>query len=177
MSLVNPVAASGTTTSTSEHTINRYYDPSTDQFLSIDPLVATTGQPYVFVNDDPLNAEDPLGDGFWQNLFCAAALSLTLCGEVAAELPTTPSDVAEVITATPEDFEAAADGFRNEVKQIIDEGPAEVDKGEEDVEKAVAVAVEKVSTTIKDVSKELSKIKIPPPPPVPPIRFLPDFGF
>lgn len=41
--------------------INRYYDPSTDQFLSIDPDVATTDQPYVFTNDDPLNAEDPLG--------------------------------------------------------------------------------------------------------------------
>jgi RHS repeat-associated protein len=42
-------------------TINRYYDPSTDQFLSIDPDVATTDQPYVFTNDDPLNAEDPMG--------------------------------------------------------------------------------------------------------------------
>jgi RHS repeat-associated protein len=41
--------------------INRYYDPTTDQFLSIDPDVATTNQPYVFTNDNPLNAEDPLG--------------------------------------------------------------------------------------------------------------------
>lgn len=41
--------------------INRYYDPTTDQFLSIDPDVAETNQPYVFTNDDPLNAEDPLG--------------------------------------------------------------------------------------------------------------------
>jgi hypothetical protein len=43
--------------------INRYYDPTTDQFLSIDPDVAQTDQPYVFTNDDPLNAEDPLGLG------------------------------------------------------------------------------------------------------------------
>lgn len=41
--------------------VNRYYDPTTDQFLSIDPAVATTGQPYVFVNDSPLNSTDPLG--------------------------------------------------------------------------------------------------------------------
>jgi hypothetical protein len=41
--------------------INRYYDPSTDQFLSIDPDVATTDQPYVFTNDNPLNSEDPEG--------------------------------------------------------------------------------------------------------------------
>jgi RHS repeat-associated protein len=41
--------------------LNRYYDPSTDQFLSIDPDVAETGQPYVYTNDDPLNSADPLG--------------------------------------------------------------------------------------------------------------------
>ena len=45
----------------SEGSINRCYDPSADQFLSVDPDVQTTGQPYVFVNDNPLNAEDPLG--------------------------------------------------------------------------------------------------------------------
>ena len=41
--------------------IDRYYDPSTDQFLSVDPDVSLTDQPYVFVNDDPLNAGDALG--------------------------------------------------------------------------------------------------------------------
>ena len=41
--------------------INRYYDSTTDEFMSIDPEVATTDQPYVFTNDDPLNEEDPLG--------------------------------------------------------------------------------------------------------------------
>ncbi len=35
--------------------VNRYYDPTTDQFLSIDPAVASTNQPYVFTNDNPLN--------------------------------------------------------------------------------------------------------------------------
>lgn len=41
--------------------INRYYDPSTDQFLSIDPIVNLTDQPYVFSGDNPLDVEDPLG--------------------------------------------------------------------------------------------------------------------
>jgi uncharacterized protein RhaS with RHS repeats len=50
--------------------INRYYDPATDQFLSIDPDVATTDQPYLFTGDDPLNATDPLG--LW-SLFHAVA--------------------------------------------------------------------------------------------------------
>jgi len=46
--------------------INRYYDPTTDQFLSVDPLVDQTGQPYVFTNDNPLNSTDPLGLVWWQ---------------------------------------------------------------------------------------------------------------
>ena len=33
----------------------------TDQFLSVDPDLAETGQPYAFTGDDPLNATDPLG--------------------------------------------------------------------------------------------------------------------
>jgi hypothetical protein len=41
--------------------VNRYYDPSTDQFMSIDPQVAATNQPYVFANDNPLNLEDADG--------------------------------------------------------------------------------------------------------------------
>ena len=40
---------------------NRYYDPTTDQFLSVDPDVARTNQPYTYVNDSPLNATDPTG--------------------------------------------------------------------------------------------------------------------
>jgi RHS repeat-associated protein len=57
-----PVLGYTVTASTGQiYLINRYYDPTTDQFLSIDPDVATTDQPYVFTNDDPLNAEDPLG--------------------------------------------------------------------------------------------------------------------
>ena len=38
--------------------VNRYYDPSTDQFISVDPKLAETGQPYAFTADDPLNSSD-----------------------------------------------------------------------------------------------------------------------
>ena len=41
--------------------INRYYDPSTAQFLTIDPLVDATGQPYQYASDDPVNGSDPSG--------------------------------------------------------------------------------------------------------------------
>ena len=41
--------------------INRYYDPSTGQFLSVDPLVGITDQPYQYVGGDPINGSDPSG--------------------------------------------------------------------------------------------------------------------
>ncbi len=39
----------------------RYYDPSTQQFLSVDPLVGITGQAYNYVGGSPLNFTDPTG--------------------------------------------------------------------------------------------------------------------
>jgi hypothetical protein len=41
--------------------VGRYDDPATGQFLSVDPDVAQTGQPYVYTGDDPVNELDPLG--------------------------------------------------------------------------------------------------------------------
>jgi uncharacterized protein RhaS with RHS repeats len=45
----------------SEYSVDRYYDPSTGQFLSVDPMVATTGQAYAYTGDDPVNDSDPSG--------------------------------------------------------------------------------------------------------------------
>ena len=41
--------------------VNRYYDPSTGQFLSVDPDVSETGEPYSYADGDPVNGTDPLG--------------------------------------------------------------------------------------------------------------------
>ncbi|HTU79114.1 MAG TPA: RHS repeat-associated core domain-containing protein, partial [Solirubrobacteraceae bacterium] len=40
---------------------NRVYDPSTAQFLSVDPAVPITRAPYTYGQDNPLNREDPTG--------------------------------------------------------------------------------------------------------------------
>jgi|GEM_PF-1014687 len=39
----------------------RYFDPATDQFLTIDPALASTMEPYAYVDNNPLNRIDPLG--------------------------------------------------------------------------------------------------------------------
>jgi RHS repeat-associated protein len=50
-----------TATRANEGRVDRYYDPTTSQFISVDPDVAETGQPYAFTGDDPVNGTDPLG--------------------------------------------------------------------------------------------------------------------
>lgn len=39
----------------------RYYDPSVGAMLTVDPQVATTGSPYLYTFDNPLNGSDPTG--------------------------------------------------------------------------------------------------------------------
>jgi len=41
--------------------VGRYYDPKTGQFLSVDPEVRETQQPYGYAGDDPTNVIDPSG--------------------------------------------------------------------------------------------------------------------
>jgi RHS repeat-associated protein len=45
----------------------RYYDPATQQFISKDPMVGMSGQPYVYAGANPVNAVDPTGN-FWDYL-------------------------------------------------------------------------------------------------------------
>jgi RHS repeat-associated protein len=52
--------------------VHRYYDPQTGQFLTVDPLVSITGQPFGYANDDPVNGSDPSGDsGNEVDLMCS----------------------------------------------------------------------------------------------------------
>ncbi len=51
--------------------VHRYYDPATGSFLSVDPTVATTEQPYVYTSNDPVNGTDPMG--LWTHGYCVQA--------------------------------------------------------------------------------------------------------
>ena len=46
----------------------RYYDPTTAQFITVDPLVDTTGTPYGYTGGNPLQFGDPLGLDWLDNV-------------------------------------------------------------------------------------------------------------
>ena len=41
--------------------VGRYYDPQTGQFISVDPMVQQTREPYSYGTDDPIARIDPIG--------------------------------------------------------------------------------------------------------------------
>jgi RHS repeat-associated protein len=41
--------------------VHRYYEPATAQFISVDPLIAVTGEAYSYGGGDPVNVVDPAG--------------------------------------------------------------------------------------------------------------------
>jgi RHS repeat-associated protein len=45
-----------------EYLVHRYYDPASDQFLSVDPLEASTQAPYYYASDNAVNYKDPDGN-------------------------------------------------------------------------------------------------------------------
>ena len=47
----------------------RYYSPSTGQFISVDPALAQTQQPYGYASGNPVSHTDPTGQ--WDYAFCA----------------------------------------------------------------------------------------------------------
>ena len=65
----------------------RVYDPATAQFLSRDPLVSVTGEPYAYSGDNPVNLGDPTGlevlpfpvDGPAGAALCADPVTAALC--------------------------------------------------------------------------------------------------
>ena len=70
--------------------INRYYDPSLRQFISVDPAYSTTHSLYGYVGSDPVNRSDPSGlcplprwmcttfDDVWHGLRLLATLDISV---------------------------------------------------------------------------------------------------
>jgi len=71
--------------------VRRYYDPATEQFLSVDPLVDATGTPFAFTGGDPVNGVDPSG------LFCWGLCSFTQgAHDIATEVTSHARGLAQI---------------------------------------------------------------------------------
>jgi uncharacterized protein RhaS with RHS repeats len=84
-----------------KHLRARYYDPSTGQFLSRDPMVATTRSAYGCVAGSPLNGSDPTG-------LCTFGIPDSVCNAVGTvahgvgevgDLASTVTGAAATVTA------------------------------------------------------------------------------
>ena len=64
--------------------------------MSVDPAVDQTGQPYVFVNDNPLNADDVLGL-CWPSWACGVEHAIGAAGSWVAHHP---MEVVEIVGLT-----------------------------------------------------------------------------
>ena len=65
--------------------VNRYYDPATGQFVSVDPLVGETGSAYGYVGDSPENEIDPTGlRPWWQSVTSVLNAGATVLATGAA---------------------------------------------------------------------------------------------
>jgi RHS repeat-associated protein len=96
----------------------RTYDPQTAQFLSVDPALQTTGEPYAYTKDNPINQSDPTGNiPLWQwnanewrwNLTQVSAGSLVVAG-VAAGIGVIPGLQFAWVVVTPTLVIAAVTG-------------------------------------------------------------------
>ncbi len=68
--------------------VGRYYDPSTGQFLSVDPMVARTEEPYEYAAADPVNATDANGN-----------ITLGVCAQASWTYMIISLDIGECIVA------------------------------------------------------------------------------
>ena len=106
-----------TTTLVPTCSINRYYDSTTDSFISVDQEMQSTDQEYVFTNDNPLNATDPLG-------LCSEYVPLLCPNPSPANKkpkPTVDTAVTEYISAST-NAEVNADFFQVCANLVIIDG-------------------------------------------------------
>jgi hypothetical protein len=46
--------------------LNRYYSTKLERFISVDPMIAQTLQPYEYAGGNPVSNVDPVGNAHWQ---------------------------------------------------------------------------------------------------------------
>jgi RHS repeat-associated protein len=84
----------------------REYDPKTGQFLSVDPLVASTRVPYYYAGDSPPNYSDPTGMSFlgdigdaFESISEVGLAPIEAVGSVAEWAVKSPGKAVEAVAA------------------------------------------------------------------------------
>lgn len=67
----------------------RSYDSTTAQFLTVDPALSTTNEPYAYTGDNPLNRMDPTGNG-WRIALAVSLGALAIGAAAAGAVVTAP---------------------------------------------------------------------------------------
>ncbi len=120
--------------------MGRYYDPSTAQFISVDPAVAQTGEPYAYADDDPANLSDPTGDSWynpaswnWGTVGLGTGLVVLTALNVAqlgADPVTDGLEVADVAALTTEAGLDTTAAVTAEIADAAEEGTGAINTGD-----------------------------------------------
>ncbi len=89
-SLTSPFGYTGVYTDTESGLLaatHRYYDPTTATWLTVDPLLSSTMQPYAYVAGNPVNAADPAGLGAECALLLEDPLNAGICQGLESAAP------------------------------------------------------------------------------------------
>jgi hypothetical protein len=91
--------------------IGRYYDPPTGQFLSVDPLVRQTQQPYLYAADNPVKFSDPTGLTWhlWMEQWLESGSNWTARGSFRSQTGYSTEAIIEVTGASSTPFYVVID--------------------------------------------------------------------
>jgi RHS repeat-associated protein len=110
----------------------RVYDPTTAQFLSRDPLVMFTGEPYAYAGDDPPTYKDRSGLGIEELFEGGSGIPCAWCTAVEG--------IAEALESASHEVQQGAEWFYNkvgteELGESAEQGAGAVSRGCELLEK------------------------------------------
>ena len=78
---------------------NRYYDPTLARFISVDPLVAMTGEAYSYGGNNPVANSDPSGLCWGWNLVCKAATVAVYTYDHTTRIVTDPAQLVSAVSS------------------------------------------------------------------------------